>query len=105
MGRPDILGRLRGGQTCGPPLGSLTAADWDVTMAVNLTAPFLLGQRFDLAMADRGWGWSSTGEAWRSRNGAGRFTASRSHSATVSSARGAAAGPRAVNQNVGFARY
>ena len=29
-----------------PPLGSLSVEDWDLTMAVNLTAPFLLGQRF-----------------------------------------------------------
>ena len=39
-----------------PPLGSLTVEDWDATMAVNLTAPFLLGQRFGPGMAERGWG-------------------------------------------------
>ncbi len=39
-----------------PPLGELTAADWDTLMAVNLTAPFLLGQRFGPPMAERGWG-------------------------------------------------
>src|SRR5207248_482054 len=39
-----------------PPLGSLTVEDWDATMAVNLTAPFLLGQRFGPDMAERGWG-------------------------------------------------
>jgi len=39
-----------------PPLGELTADDWDVTMAANLTAPFLLGQAFGPRMAARGWG-------------------------------------------------
>ena len=39
-----------------PPLEQLTVADWDTTMAVNLTAPFLLGQFFGPDMAARGWG-------------------------------------------------
>jgi len=39
-----------------PPLDRLTEEDWDVTLAANLTAPFLLGQRFGPAMAARGWG-------------------------------------------------
>jgi NAD(P)-dependent dehydrogenase (short-subunit alcohol dehydrogenase family) len=39
-----------------PPLAELSAADWDLTIAVNLTAPFLLGQRFGPLMAARGWG-------------------------------------------------
>ena len=39
-----------------PPLGNLSIAEWDRLMAVNLTAPFLLGQRFGPAMAGRGWG-------------------------------------------------
>lgn len=39
-----------------PPLDDLTEDDWDVTMAANLTAPFLLGQAFGPRMAERGWG-------------------------------------------------
>ncbi|UQU64256.1 SDR family oxidoreductase [Couchioplanes caeruleus] len=39
-----------------PPMDELTDEDWDVTLAANLTAPFLLGQRFGPAMAARGWG-------------------------------------------------
>jgi NAD(P)-dependent dehydrogenase (short-subunit alcohol dehydrogenase family) len=39
-----------------PPLEELTSAGWDQLMAVNLTAPFLLGQRFGPVMAARGWG-------------------------------------------------
>jgi gluconate 5-dehydrogenase len=46
----------RFGENIRPPLGELTTADWDTLMAVNLSAPFLLGQRFGPAMAARGWG-------------------------------------------------
>ncbi|HEX2823201.1 MAG TPA: SDR family oxidoreductase [Streptosporangiaceae bacterium] len=55
FGPPDILVNCAG-INLRPPLSSLTAADWDLTMAVNLTAPFLLGQRYGPAMAERGWG-------------------------------------------------
>ena len=54
-GEPDILVNCAG-INLRPPLAELTMADWDLTMAVNLTAPFLLGQRFGPAMAARGWG-------------------------------------------------
>ena len=39
-----------------PPMPELTEDDWDVTVAANLTAPFLLGQAFAPRMAERGWG-------------------------------------------------
>jgi NAD(P)-dependent dehydrogenase (short-subunit alcohol dehydrogenase family) len=55
FGAPDILVNCAG-VNIRPPLSSLTVEDWDVTMAVNLTAPFLLGQRFGPLMAARGWG-------------------------------------------------
>jgi NAD(P)-dependent dehydrogenase (short-subunit alcohol dehydrogenase family) len=55
FGPPDILVNCAG-INLRPPLGELSVADWDLTMAVNLTAPFLLGQRFGPAMASRGWG-------------------------------------------------
>jgi NAD(P)-dependent dehydrogenase (short-subunit alcohol dehydrogenase family) len=55
FGSPDILVNCAG-VNLRPPLGSLTEAQWDLTMAVNLTAPFLLGQRFGPVMAERGWG-------------------------------------------------
>ena len=54
-GAPDILVNCAG-INLRPPLGVLSVDDWDLTMAVNLTAPFLLGQRFGPVMADRGWG-------------------------------------------------
>jgi NAD(P)-dependent dehydrogenase (short-subunit alcohol dehydrogenase family) len=55
FGEPDIV------VSCAainlrPPMTALTVAQWDRTMAVNLTAPFLLGQRFGPGMAARGWG-------------------------------------------------
>jgi NAD(P)-dependent dehydrogenase (short-subunit alcohol dehydrogenase family) len=55
FGEPDIL-VTSAGVNLRPHLNALTVAEWDQTMAVNLTAPFLLGQRFGPAMAGRGWG-------------------------------------------------
>ena len=55
FGEPDILVNCAG-INLRPPLAELTADQWDQTMAVNLTAPFLLGQRFGPGMAARGWG-------------------------------------------------
>jgi NAD(P)-dependent dehydrogenase (short-subunit alcohol dehydrogenase family) len=55
FGPPDILVNCAG-INLRPPLPVLSVEDWDVTMAVNLTAPFLLGQRFGPPMAARGWG-------------------------------------------------
>ncbi|MGO8884463.1 MAG: SDR family NAD(P)-dependent oxidoreductase [Streptosporangiaceae bacterium] len=55
FGEPDILVNCAG-LNLRPPLAELTLADWDRLIEVNLTAPFLLGQRFGPAMAGRGWG-------------------------------------------------
>jgi NAD(P)-dependent dehydrogenase (short-subunit alcohol dehydrogenase family) len=55
FGEPDILVNAAG-LNLRPPLASLALPDWDQLMAVNLTAPFLLGQRFGPPMASRGWG-------------------------------------------------
>ena len=55
FGEPDILVNCAG-LNLRPPLPDLTPADWDQIIAVNLTAPFLLGQRFGPPMAERGWG-------------------------------------------------
>jgi gluconate 5-dehydrogenase len=55
FGPPDILVNSAG-LNLRPPLAELTAEQWDELMAVNLTAPFLLGQQFGPRMAERGWG-------------------------------------------------
>lgn len=55
FGEPDILVNCAA-VNLRPPLGELGERDWDRTMAVNLDAPFLLGQRFGPGMAGRGWG-------------------------------------------------
>ncbi|HEY2577457.1 MAG TPA: SDR family oxidoreductase [Streptosporangiaceae bacterium] len=55
FGEPDILVNAAG-INLRPPMDSLTLADWDQTLAVNLTGPFVLGQRFGPRMAARGWG-------------------------------------------------
>ena len=55
FGPPDILVNCAG-VNLRPPLPDLSVEDWDLTLAVNLTAPFLLGQRFGPRMAARGWG-------------------------------------------------
>ena len=55
FGPPDILVNCAG-LNLRPPLAQLTSAQWDELMAVNLTAPFLLGQRYGPQMAARGRG-------------------------------------------------
>ncbi|WP_275465599.1 SDR family NAD(P)-dependent oxidoreductase [Streptomyces noursei] len=55
FGAPDVLVNAAGVNPR-PPLDALRTEEWDRTMAVNLDAPFLLGQRFGPTMAERGWG-------------------------------------------------
>jgi gluconate 5-dehydrogenase len=55
FGAPDILVSAAG-INLRPPLSQVSTHDWDRTMAVNLAAPFRLGQRFGPLMAERGWG-------------------------------------------------
>ncbi|MEU5700728.1 SDR family NAD(P)-dependent oxidoreductase [Streptomyces aurantiacus] len=55
FGEPDILVNCAG-VNLRPPMSKLSEEVWDSTMALNLDAPFLLGQRFGPAMAERGFG-------------------------------------------------
>jgi gluconate 5-dehydrogenase len=54
-GEPDILLNAAGINPR-PHLNDLTEDVWDEVLEVNVTAPFLLGQRFGPGMASRGWG-------------------------------------------------
>jgi NAD(P)-dependent dehydrogenase (short-subunit alcohol dehydrogenase family) len=54
-GEPDILVNAAGVNPR-PPLAELTIEEWDRLFAVNLDAPFLLGQRYAPVMAGMGWG-------------------------------------------------
>jgi gluconate 5-dehydrogenase len=55
FGEPDVLVNAAG-INLRPPMGELGPDVWAATMAVNLEAPFLLGQRFGPGMARRGYG-------------------------------------------------
>jgi len=55
FGEPDVLVNAAG-INLRPPMREMTTAVWDQTMALNLEAPFLLGQRFGPGMARRGFG-------------------------------------------------
>jgi NAD(P)-dependent dehydrogenase (short-subunit alcohol dehydrogenase family) len=55
FGEPDILVNCAG-VNLRPPMDELDEPVWDETMAVNLDAPFLLGQRYGPGMAERGHG-------------------------------------------------
>lgn len=55
FGEPDILVNCAG-INLRPPIAELGEDVWDTTMAVNLEAPHLLGQRFGPGMAERGFG-------------------------------------------------
>jgi gluconate 5-dehydrogenase len=55
FGEPDILVNSAG-INLRPPMSELGEDVWDTTLAVNLRAPFLLGQRFGPGMAERGFG-------------------------------------------------
>jgi NAD(P)-dependent dehydrogenase (short-subunit alcohol dehydrogenase family) len=55
FGEPDVLVNAAG-VNLRPPMEALGTGDWDRTMAVNLDAAFLLGQRYGPAMAARGFG-------------------------------------------------
>ncbi len=55
FGEPDILVNSAG-INIRPPYPEITEDDWDATMTVNALAPFLLGQRYAVGMARRGYG-------------------------------------------------
>jgi NAD(P)-dependent dehydrogenase (short-subunit alcohol dehydrogenase family) len=98
FGEPDIL-VCAAGVNLRPPMDALTTAEWDQTIAVNLTAPFLLGQRFGTAMAARGWGRIiniTSQQAARAFGNSGGYGASKGGLASLTRSQSEAWAPRGV---------
>jgi NAD(P)-dependent dehydrogenase (short-subunit alcohol dehydrogenase family) len=98
FGEPDILVNCAG-INLRPPMDALTIADWEQTMAVNLTAPFLLGQRFGPPMAERGWGRIinvASQQAVRAFGNSGAYGASKGGVASLTRSQSEAWAPRGV---------
>lgn len=55
FGEPDILVNSAG-INIRPPFAEISEDDWDASMTVNTLAPLLLGQRYAVGMAERGFG-------------------------------------------------
>ena len=55
FGEPDILVNSAG-INIRPAFADITEDDWDATLTVNTLAPFMLGQRYAVGMAERGYG-------------------------------------------------
>ncbi|MCR9107486.1 SDR family oxidoreductase [Marivita sp. XM-24bin2] len=55
FGAPDIVVHAAGINTR-EPADDVTAEGWDVTLALNLSAPFFLSQALVPSMKDKGWG-------------------------------------------------
>ena len=55
FGPPDILVNAAG-INIRKPMVEVTDSDWDAVLAINLDAPFVLGQELAPAMMERGWG-------------------------------------------------
>ncbi|SRR6266851_3172171 len=98
FGEPDILVNAAA-INLRPPMDALTAAEWDQTIAVNLTAPFLLGQRFGPVMAARGWGRIiniTSQQAIRAFGNSGAYGASKGGLASLTRSQSEAWAPRGV---------
>ncbi|MEV7083112.1 SDR family oxidoreductase [Streptomyces sp. NPDC093516] len=102
FGEPDILVNCAG-INLRPHLDELTEDVWDATMAVNLEAPFLLGQRFGPGMAERGYGRIlniSSQQAHRAFVHSGAYGASKGGLEALTRSQAEAWSPRGVTCNV-----
>jgi NAD(P)-dependent dehydrogenase (short-subunit alcohol dehydrogenase family) len=101
FGEPDILVNCAG-VNLRPPLGEMTEDEWDRTFALNLTAPFLLGQRFGPSMAARGWGRIinvTSQQAHRAFGNSGGYGASKGGLAALTRSQAEAWAPSGVTVN------
>ncbi|MFJ4535482.1 SDR family NAD(P)-dependent oxidoreductase [Streptomyces tibetensis] len=102
FGEPDILVNSAG-INLRPPMDELGEDVWDATMAVNLEAPFLLGQRFGPAMAERGYGriiHISSQQAHRAFVHSGAYGASKGGLEALARSQAEAWSPRGVTCNL-----
>ncbi len=101
FGEPDILVNCAG-VNLRPPLAALPDEHWDLMVAVNLTAPFLLGQRFGPRMAARGWGRIinvTSQQAQRAFGNSGGYGASKGGLAALTRSQSEAWAPSGVRVN------
>jgi gluconate 5-dehydrogenase len=101
FGAPDILVNAAGVNIRRPML-ELTPDDWDLTMAVNLAAPFLLAQALVPAMLARGWGRIvnvTSLQAMRAFGDSGAYGASKGGLAQLTRAQAEAWSRQGVNCN------
>ena len=85
-----------------PPMGSLTADDWDAVVDVNLTAGFLLGQAYGPAMAARGWGrilHVGSQQSWRAFGNSGAYGAAKAGVTGLTRSQAEAWSPSGVTVN------
>ncbi|PPS68757.1 MULTISPECIES: SDR family NAD(P)-dependent oxidoreductase [Streptomyces] len=102
FGEPDILVNSAG-INLRPPMDELGEDVWDATMAVNLEAPFLLGQRFGPKMAERGYGriiHISSQQAHRAFVHSGAYGASKGGLEALARSQAEAWSPRGVTCNL-----
>ena len=109
VGDVDILVNAAG-VNLRPPMHELTTEDWATTMAVNLTAPFLLGQRLAPGMVTRGWGrivHVGSQQSWRAFGNSGGYGASKAGLLGLTRSQAEAWSPAGVTVNCvipGFVR-
>lgn len=101
FGEPDILVNSAG-INIRPPFAEITEDDWDATMTVNALAPFLLGQRYAIGMAERGYGrliHISSQQAHRAFVGSGVYGVSKGAVESLMRSEAEAWGERGVTSN------
>ncbi|MGP4028163.1 SDR family NAD(P)-dependent oxidoreductase [Actinomadura sp. 3N407] len=101
FGEPDILVNSAA-VNLRPPMDELDQGVWDTTMAVNLDAPFLLGQRFGPGMAERGFGrliHIASQQAFRASVTSGAYGVSKAGLVALARSQAEAWSPRGVTAN------
>jgi NAD(P)-dependent dehydrogenase (short-subunit alcohol dehydrogenase family) len=101
FGEPDILVNCAG-VNLRPPMAEIDDPTWDTTMAVNLEAPFVLGQRFGPGMAERGFGrliHVTSQQAHRAFVQSGAYGVSKGGLESLSRSQAEAWSPRGVTSN------